>query len=760
MTAITLGHGGVRAAMLPFLQQSSVAATSRDSLFFGVSGYAKLLNARSFYRVPEVPSAQDRLCFDVSNNRIACSINQLGLLERFAIELGVAPIETKATPVGAYVEKLIERCGPIPLLVAAGDSKAIPLEDLGQPEIHLQDDLFPRFEWIVNATRLRMLVFAPQIASAAPRAIFVRLTASSLEPNPSTFAVSVPLLARPSADRTTANGRVLLMVDSGRGWFTPEESQPIAIRADEGTVLALLFDATDEELQITRASIATRSANAWFDETTEFHLARYGQLSLSDAPFYGELYVRAAELTRQSLLLEGDDRFGGSFNGSDLPVAANVWMRDCFYSCLPQSFLCPQLARGAIEFFLDHGVPSHMLGEHADRFPGARGVTNSLGNSVAGIVLAGMYYQYNEDRQFFLDHPATLERSLSILNQVLASRREDVFLFPSVYVSDGYARGDFHTGSNIFLWRAFVSIARLAREVYGLAELAAEWQAYAQRLREAILANCIVIEDGKPRFVEAAMQDHTRIGGHDGEESDVTLAAFYDFCAEDDPLYLNAAHEALMPSNPYAIANVDGIWWYAHGKWSSATFPGWITALAGSQDEAEMLRHLERIRTLTDADGSFWWWPYPHEETMHPEHPLRTNSKCGWAAGVYVCFFTRHLLGLSADAPRKTLRFRPWIPWSEFAWSGCRIGSIMCDCSYKRTDSEVTVEVRNHTAHTMHVSLGALLPEKSKLVHAAVSTGLTTAISSSTYYGRVCAECSIDVNAGDRVRLTASFTAA
>jgi hypothetical protein len=310
------------------------------------------------------------------------------------------------------------------------------------------------------------------------------------------------------------------------------------------------------------------------------------------------------------------------------------------------------------------------------------------------------------------------------------------------------------------LWRAFVSIARLAREVYGRAELAAEWQAYAQRLREAILANCIVIEDGKPRFVEAAMQDHTKIGGHDGEESDVTLAAFYDFCAEDDPLYLNAAHEALMPSNPYAIAKVDGIWWYAHGKWSSATFPGWITALAGSRDEAEMLRHLERIRTLTDADGSFWWWPYPHEETMHPEHPLRTNSKCGWAAGVYVCFFTRHLLGLAADAPRKTLRFRPWIPWSEFAWSGCRIGSIMCDCSYKRTDSEVTVEVRNHTAHTMHVSLGALLPEKNKLVHAAVSTGLTTAISSSTYHGRVCAECSIDVNAGDRVRLTASFTAA
>jgi hypothetical protein len=708
MSAITLEHGRAPAAMLQFLQQSSAAPTSRDSLFFGVSADGRLLDARSFYRVPAMPNPQDRLCFDVSNNRIACSVNEHGLLERFAIQVGVAPIETKASPVGAYVEKMLARGGPLPLSVWIGDEKPIALHELGQPEIHLQDDLFPHFEWGIGAVRLKMLVFAPQAADTKPRAIFATLMATSQGSDPP--PVHIAPLALQSSDPNVAAPCTMLLVDAERGWSKQEALQPITIRSTT-TTLALLMDATEEELEHTYKSIVALTAKAWFDKTREYHLARYGQLRIPEAPFYAELYVRAAELTRQSLMLDGTGEFGGSFNGSDLPAAANIWMRDCFYSALPQSFLCPDLARSAIQFFLDHSIPSHPLGEHADRFPGAKGVTNSLGNSVAGIVLAGMHYQNNNDRQFFLDHPELLRQSISILNQILQSRREDAFLFPSIYVSDGESRGDFHTGSNIFLWRAFSSVERLADEVYGQSEVAALWHAYADRLHQAIITNCIVMEAAKPRFVEGAMQDHTKISGHDGEESDLTLAAFYDFCEVDSPAYLDAAREATSPANPYAIAELEGIWWYAHGKWSSATFPGWMTALAGSQDEAEMLRHLERIRTLTDADGSFWWWPHPHDSKVHLDHPLRTNSKCGWAAGVYLCLFTRHILGLSVDAPERIVRFHPFLPWSQFSWQGCRLGSMKFDCSYKQIENEISVLLRNAMPYPVNVKFEVILPD-------------------------------------------------
>jgi hypothetical protein len=498
------------------------------------------------------------------------------------------------------------------------------------------------------------------------------------------------------------------------------------------------------------------SATTWLQATRGYHRSRYGTLTIPEAPFYSELYVRAAELTRQSLMLDTQGQFGGSFNGSDLPAASNVWLRDCFYSALPQCFLSPDLSRLAIFFFLQWSIPTRPIGEHSDRFPSATGVTNSLGNTAAGIVLAGIHYANNGDKDFFLQHPEILTRSVQILEQVLASRREEAFLFPSIYVSDGESRGDFHTGSNIFLWRAFCSLARLAEEVYGKPELASIWRWNASRLREAILTNCVVVEDGENRFVEGAMQDHTQIGGHDAEESDVTLAPFYEFCEPDDEAYLNAARVAISPSNPYAIKEVEGVWWYAHGKWSSATFPGWTTALASSGNKTELIRHLERIRTLTDADGSFWWWPYQHDSPPKIEHPLRTNSKCGWAAGVYVCYFTGHILGLSVDMPSHRLSFRPFLPWSEFSWNDCRLGSVEFDCSYVRREGDITMTIRNRTAQPLEASFEAILPKGARVLRT-LRADKTVDSRQTNRYGCAAAETTVSVASGEQMVYRVEF---
>jgi hypothetical protein len=507
---------------------------------------------------------------------------------------------------------------------------------------------------------------------------------------------------------------------------------------------------------LTEAELTSLSATTWLQATRGYHRSRYGTLTIPEAPFYSELYVRAAELTRQSLMLDTQGQFGGSFNGSDLPAASNVWLRDCFYSALPQCFLSPDLSRLAIFFFLQWSIPSRPIGEHSDRFPSATGVTNSLGNTAAGIVVAGIHYANNGDKDFFLQHPEILTRSVQILEQVLASRREEAFLFPSIYVSDGESRGDFHTGSNIFLWRAFCSLARLAEEVYGKPELASIWRGNAARIREAILANCVVVEDGENRFVEGAMQDHTKIGGHDAEESDVTLASFYEFCEQDDEAYLNAAREAISPSNPYAIKEAEGIWWYAHGKWSSATFPGWTTALASSAKESEFVRHLDRIRTLTDADGSFWWWPYQHDSPPKIEHPLRTNSKCGWAAGVYVCYFTRHILGLSVDMPKHRVNFRPFLPWPDFSWKDCRLGGLQLDCSYIRREGEITMAIHNRTGAPLDVFLEAILPEGATFVRS-IAQDVVVQSHAALRYSRAAAQFRVKVPPREHITYKVEF---
>jgi hypothetical protein len=74
-------------------EESSSAFQPMDALSFGINANQQFLDRKSHYAVPATVSQQNRLCFDVSNNRISCSMNSHGLLERFVIQVGVAPNE-------------------------------------------------------------------------------------------------------------------------------------------------------------------------------------------------------------------------------------------------------------------------------------------------------------------------------------------------------------------------------------------------------------------------------------------------------------------------------------------------------------------------------------------------------------------------------------------------------------------------------------------------------------------------------------------
>ena len=65
-----------------------------------------------------------------------------------------------------------------------------------------------------------------------------------------------------------------------------------------------------------------------------------------------------------------------------------------------------------------------------------------------------------------MTHREAVEAFEDILEEVLTLKEGDVWLFPTVWISDALALGKYHTGSNICAWKAFDGMARLMGEVF------------------------------------------------------------------------------------------------------------------------------------------------------------------------------------------------------------------------------------------------------------------------------------------------------
>ncbi len=493
---------------------------------------------------------------------------------------------------------------------------------------------------------------------------------------------------------------------------------------------AFLLGESAKELQDTGCSLRERTALDWLNQTWQRHADRLGRLSIPGDPYYAEGFVRFRELCRQSVLRLSDGRFGGGFWGSDfIGVSAwaspKIWNKDNFHAMLPMAMLEPALCADAILFFLRWGAPHAPFGGARKRFPHARRVTHSLGNALSPLVLAGAYYQMTGDRAFFLHHPEVLHLGRGLLDDIVQSRQGKPFLFPSMYISDGESRGDYHTGSNLLVWYSFYHMARIAGEVYGRADLAAQWAEVASKVKEAVFTHLIGHSSLGPRFFEGANEDGTFVACHDGEETDVALMPFYGSCEADEPALISHSKLGLSPENPLYAPGVDGIWWGDTTR-TGATFPAWMTALAGAAAEDELRLRLEYIRRLTDVDGSIWWWPYKYPET-DPAKARRRDpyfvfesagekqevgvGKCGWAAGVYLCLFINNVLGIRTDVPARQVSLRPFCPWAEFAWENCHLGAALFDFAYERRDGRIVGRITNRNDSTYQGLIELTLPD-------------------------------------------------
>jgi hypothetical protein len=728
------------------------------STSFGILPDGQSRQPEGYYSVKS--GRPEGLSFDVSNNQIQCSLSRGGLLDRLCILTGLSPVESTFWLRGVFVNKELIRGGPWPFGIRLEGAEPVRLDSLPGTGVDLLGNLFPLFTTRHQNLRLRLLAFAPTTVKPtpiSPRAVIVVLQIQNEGQHTAAGAVLAPAMVRDVTALGAEDAREAVVCLDEAPWRPRFPEIGFKLRPGEQAILAVgcMLGETARELKQTAEALRSRSTLDWLNETWQFHAERLGQLSIPGDDFYAGSFVRMEEICRQSVLRLADGSFGAGFWGSDVAEPAAVWNKDNFYAMLPMSMLEPQLCADSILYFLKCGLPPEARGRGLARFPHPNRVTHSLGNALSGLVLAGAYYQMTGDHSFFEAHPEILASARQLLQAVLDSRREKPFLFPSMYVSDGDSRGDFHTGSNLIVWYSFRNMARIAREVYHETPLAADWSMMAGKVNEAIRRHCIGNGPLGKQFFEGATRDWNFILGHDGEESDTTLMPFYGFCEADDPALINHARLALSPQNPYYSPEIDGIWWY-DDDWYGATFPGWTTALAGARNETELREKLHHIRQLTDLDGSIWWWPYKHGET-NKAVVLREPGKCGWAAAAYLCRFIHDVLGLRLDLPARRIDFRPFCPWDQFTWKNFRLGRGVFDATYQHSQGQISAEITNRNSGSFDGLVEVVLPESSALASCRVNGRSTNDYKLAQRFGRPSVRATATIAPGQALRLEVGY---
>lgn len=240
-------------------------------------------------------------------------------------------------------------------------------------------------------------------------------------------------------------------------------------------------------------------------------------------------------------------------------------------------------------------------------------------------------------------------------------------------------------------------------------------------MKDAIGAHCIGNGEFGPQYFEGGYRDGSFSICHDGEEVASSYAPFLGFCEVDDAAMLNFKRFALTPHNSLYARAIDGVYWLDgeepfSGWWGGVTFPGsWPAGLAAATSEKEVQSRLGKVRGVTDLDGSFWWWPYAHGATDVADVRRRDADadvgKTAYASSLFCVLFINKIIGLSIDAPARTVVFRPFCPWDRFRWDGCRIGNALFDVTYTRKDGRIQGEIANRNGEAWEGNVELVLPE-------------------------------------------------
>ncbi|MFA5058443.1 MAG: hypothetical protein WC485_10040, partial [Opitutaceae bacterium] len=486
----------------------------------------------------------------------------------------------------------------------------------------------------------------------------------------------------------------------------------VTLQPGESRWVPVIISAADEGVL---QAVNARGFLSWLLESQRYYRGMLGRLRTPAEPYLAEFYERSVMQGLQCLAESGTGAIvGGSWGGYATRLN---WTKDIYHSALPFMTLDPALGEKVIAWFDLHGVRPvrTALRELPEtktlELPG--GVSHSVGLSVAAPLLAGVLYDHTGDAGPFLRHPEWKANWARVLDAVLATRRDpDIWLVPTHFVSDGAVLADYHTGSNVCLWRALSGYARLLGEVWKDAPGAKRYGAAAAKVKAALLEKTVVAGPAGRQFIEATWRDgRPPTMESDGEESDTTLMPYFGFLPYDDEAYLNYMQFSMSAANPRFTPELGSLTWESS---IPSTAPGYSKGLCAGLDRESLFGDqgfFTNLRRVTDADGCLWWWPYGSGAFTRSK-PGRAAylyvGKSGWSASVNALLISSRFLGVSYDAPRREFRFAPLAATGDFTWQDLPMGNEHFDVAYTRTPSGARAIINNRNEHAL--TLEATLP--------------------------------------------------
>ena len=136
--------------------------------------------------------------------------------------------------------------------------------------------------------------------------------------------------------------------------------------------------------------------------------------------------------------------------------------------------------------------------------PGSKfkgGLQHSVVNSLNSTLLIGLYYEY-WGPDFIRENPEVWENSLNTVKKLIDRLDSDHFLIKSDWLSDGIAVGEFHTGTQIVLWKSIRIVSNILKFEFNEQQLSDYFSEVAKKLKSSVIKNCVTKYDKNTVFLE------------------------------------------------------------------------------------------------------------------------------------------------------------------------------------------------------------------------------------------------------------------
>jgi hypothetical protein len=723
--------------------------TSSISKCFGFDEGYKPKNTITRYRIvaPSDGNTDDltQAWFDVSNNNITCSINANGLVEYPSV-LGPLKGINKGNSYnsGADYEPGDYITGSQWTFSVSDGRRSANLAEIENPSLDIVDNLFYKWNYKFSDLNIQMLAFAPEKEEypllPEPRALIIVLKITNSGQSKTSGKISVPrsiknadLLdstiikaklygpaAEPVANShrgsksnfhpkyaevgpTVAGYEAVILLDKD-SWSPTWPDLSFSLDPGESSYMKLAFivGAGCDELIHTRDFVRSRSVLEWANSTLNLHKKATGKLLIPEDPMLAEMFYRYYECGHSCYLLNGNGTLqepkGGSWSIMSLLNPGYVF----------GSFYNPEYLSGLIPYLVSNQKSA---------------VSFSLYGSTNPLIMSADYYQRTGDSGYLVK-PAYRAWATALINKILSTEYPEATLFPSKNIWDGPSRGDYHTGSQILVWRVLDQFSRIAGKVWHDTLNARLWSEKASACRSAILSKCVIPGPFGLQFAEGTWKDGKIDDAskcHDGEEVAVVQSAFYGIVPQDNALVINHCKASMTAFNWLYNSTLNAMMWQGDSFWNGGyTFPAWLVMIAGAETKNEIISGINLWKSMTDVDGSPWWWPYDvGQKDPSVVNRRRCNydggfcdvAKVPYATSVFNTLLINNILGLSGDIPEKKITFRPFSPWNYFEWNGGRIGNAFFDISYSDNGSSITATITNRNKETFSGLIGITVPE-------------------------------------------------